>query len=632
MTTKATHTFRAGLMRRLLCTGAVAAAALVVLTPAADARPNDPDGPDPDPPTGPPNRPPTVAQKVGLDGRADLSRRRWSTADDQYAGSYVNPTGWRLNLNGCNSKGGTDARGYPIRIRSYSWRFEQLDGQPGRAVPFTRGTCTGRVTLPALGRWRVHLRIRTRAGRILHSQVDHTFRDVVIVALGDSYVSGEGNPETARRVDFEDDGIVPATWTDQQCHRSKSSWAMRAAREFEGAHTAVTFLNYACSGATVNDLLSGSYGGIDPVRGDRRLPSQLGAARAALGDPLSESTRPVHAVLMSAGVNDAEFSSVLQDCAAINFGFHIDPIFDDPCDSVGSTRYVQNKIEGLRESYDRLEIGLAANLKGGAVRLLEYPSRVLTNDDDRHGGCGIFEGINSDEAHWITDRGDELNARMSASAASHGWTYVGGVRNAFRRHGYCAGDDTWFRSFSGSRKLQGDMFGTAHPLGAGHAAVGGLAARAIPVEAPGVNAPTHLRVEFTRVRVDDPGGPGIEIQPVKDPPRVSFGVLWNGTRAVPGDATRAIPKGQWVDVPESDRVFTVDTRGNTIGLVSFITLPSLKIVDESAPKGFLVTGPRRLSTFTLHRRADAWRPGTHTLTSSGNHASMQIEYRVSVVP
>jgi hypothetical protein len=493
-------------MRPWTLIGAVAVA-LAAIAPAAPAAPSVPGGPDPEPPTGLPNRPPTVASKVAIAGRAELSRLRWSTTRDQYSSAYVNPASWQLNLDGCDSRGGTDANGYPIRIRSYAWLVEPLDGHPGGRIATTTSNCRSQVTLPALGRWHTELAITTADNRVLRSVDDHSFRDVVIVAFGDSYVSGEGNPDKARIFDPDDDEYAPPEWTDYQCHRSRHSWAMRAARAFEGPGTTVTFLNYACSGAKANDLVAGSYRGIQPLRGDKRLPAQLVAAREALGNPIAASTRPVHGVLMSVGVNDAAFSSVLMDCAAINSGIHIDPIFSDPCNRSGLTRYVRNAIAGLRESYDRLEVGLAENVKGGAVRLVEYPSRVLTNERDRHGGCGIFEGIDSDEAHWITDRGDELNARMRTSAAFHGWRYVRGVRDDFRGHGYCAGGRTWFRSFSGSDKLQGNVAGTAHPLGDGHSAVARLVAPTIPPETPPVPPPARLRIEFTRVRCGRPRRP-----------------------------------------------------------------------------------------------------------------------------
>ena len=104
------------------------------------------------------------------------------------------------------------------------------------------------------------------------------------LALGDSYVSGEGNPDSNAR--YEDGLFVERPrWSDKQCHRSRASWAMQAARRFEDSNTSVTFLSFACSGAVVDDLLSGGYRGIQPISGgrDKRLVAQIGAARDALG-------------------------------------------------------------------------------------------------------------------------------------------------------------------------------------------------------------------------------------------------------------------------------------------------------------------------------------------------------------
>ncbi|MDQ3870657.1 MAG: GDSL-type esterase/lipase family protein, partial [Chloroflexota bacterium] len=339
-------------------------------------------------------------------------------------------------------------------MRSYAWRLEPLDGQLERVLTVSTGACRTQIDLPKLGRWRAHLMITSdRGGR--EGQQDFRFRDLVIVAFGDSFVSGEGNPEGKQRRGSLDVRVV---WTDKQCHRSKHSWAMRAARRLEDATTSVTFLNYACSGATTHDMLYGGYKGIQPVNGDRRLPSQFAAAREALGGPFVPGSRPVHALLMTAGVNDTAFSSVLLACASYNsrlpYDRLLDPLFDEPCTTAGATRSVRGAIGGLRDSYDRLEVALSSHLKVGQVRFVEYPSRVITDGRDRHGGCGILKGISGGEARWITARGDELNGAMRAAAMRNGWRYVGGVRDAFRRHGYCAGAKTWFRSFSGSRKLQ----------------------------------------------------------------------------------------------------------------------------------------------------------------------------------
>jgi hypothetical protein len=96
---------------------------------------------------------------------------------------------------------------------------------------------------------------------------------LVVVGLGDSYASGEGNPDIpsqwkARQAPVDTfewlqqegkDSLLEseAKWLDPDCHRSFFSYqtftALRLAAE--NPHRLVTFLHYACSGAEVFDGL-----------------------------------------------------------------------------------------------------------------------------------------------------------------------------------------------------------------------------------------------------------------------------------------------------------------------------------------------------------------------------------------
>jgi hypothetical protein len=108
-------------------------------------------------------------------------------------------------------------------------------------------------------------------------------RDILVAGLGDSFGSGDGNPDVPvrfsreRSADYatgsgaEDLTGYPARvgpwkqigdrafidenarWLDQACHRSLYSFELRAALELalEDPHRAVTYLGFACSGAEV---------------------------------------------------------------------------------------------------------------------------------------------------------------------------------------------------------------------------------------------------------------------------------------------------------------------------------------------------------------------------------------------
>lgn len=122
--------------------------------------------------------------------------------------------------------------------------------------------------------------------------------DVLIVAMGDSYSSGEGNPESSG-----------APWRDDksQCHRSANAGPAKAALEAEEAsdQTSVTFVHLACSGATIDDGLLGP----QPFLSDPSGFDQLAAF-----DRLIE--RKVDALTMSVGANDVGFGSILSFCVA----------------------------------------------------------------------------------------------------------------------------------------------------------------------------------------------------------------------------------------------------------------------------------------------------------------------------
>ncbi|HKP88607.1 MAG TPA: GDSL-type esterase/lipase family protein [Thermoleophilaceae bacterium] len=632
-------------MKRHLISTLAAALAVATSTAPAAASPSDPDAAtDPGDPAAAPNQPPTARASFALAPRAERAGEAWSTGADNYRSSYVHPTSWDVSLDGCGSTGGTDRHGKAQAI-SFEWRLEPLDGQ-GSAVSASSTNCRATATVHSLGRWRAGLIVRAANGAVARADAgERRFRDLVIAAFGDSYTAGEGNPESRAHWTmgpYQKPHVDNAAgWSDRQCHRSRASWAMRAAQRFEDSSTAVTFLNYGCSGATTRDVVDGGYKGIEPVSGDERLPSQLAAARAVLGGQFDRGSRSVHTALMAMGVNDLGFSDILRECASFNggYGFALElpgagPIVDEPCTTAGLDRWMKNGLWQLEESYDRLEVGIAANLNARSVRFVEYPARIMTNGRDHHEGCGVLNGISTGEARWITSGGDDLNAAMAAAARRNGWGYVSGVRDAFRHHGYCA-DDSWFRSFSGSMKLQGNKFGTAHPLGAGHAAAGEVVAPTIPSEEQPLSPPARVRIEFERLRVFTPASEVYEEQgkaPLTDP---AFSVMWHGwhTTKVTGPQYE---NRSWVAIPESDRTTIVDTRGDTIGLEGAVTLPSLKIVegtasDERRGKGFRVTGPRRVKFFVTHRRADGWRPGEHTINGDSENAAYQLVYRVTVM-
>src|SRR4029078_6185062 len=76
--------------------------------------------------------------------------------------------------------------------------------------------------------------------------------DRFIAVMGDSYASGEGDPQTF--IQWGESAVLACpTWDDLRCHRSMYASSARAARilEQQDPHSSVTYLSRACSGATV---------------------------------------------------------------------------------------------------------------------------------------------------------------------------------------------------------------------------------------------------------------------------------------------------------------------------------------------------------------------------------------------
>ena len=588
MNTHAPSSFHHTCRPRAVRTLAATAAAICLMAPGASARPP---GDDDQRDRRDVSRGAALAASpaIRLEPRADLAKSAWDVSAHRFRDSYVRPTSWRLTLDGCRSTG---------PIAQYRWELAALDGQAG---PVSRQSvrCSATVVLQRLGRWRVQLTVRNSTGGEHVAARDVALRDLLVVSIGDSLSSGEGNPDVNRKVVRDPSTrsgfrVIPAEWMDRQCHRSARSWSARVARHLQNRTTTVTFLNYSCSGAEIAHLVSRRYRGIEA--GDA-LPPQLELVRAQLGSPWVFGTPQVDVLLVSAGVNDLRFGDLLEDCA-LSVG---------DCRTHGPAADVRSALVALPQRYRQLDAAFSTHVKAARVYFAEYPSRVFTNEHDRHGGCGAFEiGMRSGEAHWITDRGDDLNAALNAAARSYGWEYVGDVRNEFRSHGYCAGAQTWFRSYSGSKKLQGNNKGTAHPSGGGPVRIADLAMPGIDTHA--VPPPLErVRVDLLSARVDDNG----DVRPCVNC-RLSVAIL-----GLPPQELTALPIGR--TVPLSARDMVVDTHGATLELSARALVGGRGL-------------PRLLDDREYLRRDEGWQPGVHALAASVDGRSFRIEYRVTAGP
>lgn len=295
----------------------------------------------------------------------------------------------------------------------------------------------------------------------------------LVVSVGDSVASGEGNPMRG----------LPRWLDPSWCHRSPKSGQAVAANELIASHPgrSLQYVSFACSGATIDAGLLGPF-----KRGifNRAEPAQLDRVRGLL----EQST--VDALMISVGANDVGFSKIVTYCAIHDrcedkrtFGPAVDWAEANHVPPPTLSDYAATRIAQLRNDYGRVDAAIPSDIDRSHVIIVEYfdPTRWPTDTE-----CPIFDErviqhpedglVDPQESRWAHDHVlIPLNNAIKAAAAEYGWTLVDGVDEAFNGHGICAPPgQRWVRTINESFALQQDYLGTLHPNEAGHLATAEL--------------------------------------------------------------------------------------------------------------------------------------------------------------
>lgn len=188
---------------------------------------------------------------------APATPSRWNADTEQYSPELLSD---RVKLLAKSQLSGTDC----------TWLLQEDGGAP---QVWPDQDCARSPPLSATLNKRHQISV-TRLGDGAHDRTTAPVRPTsyLVVALGDSFASGEGNPDypadlsrsiAAPRYDWvftPDDAskrlrLQPAQWLDTACHRSLLSWpALYSLREaLSRKDTVVQFASFACSGAQVLD-------------------------------------------------------------------------------------------------------------------------------------------------------------------------------------------------------------------------------------------------------------------------------------------------------------------------------------------------------------------------------------------
>ena len=339
---------------------------------------------------------------------------------------------------------------------SYSWTVTGAVTVRTPSKPMRR--CATSVSLPE-GSY--SFRLEVKSGRsVAHRVLKGSVRNYVLVSMGDSYASGEGNP---RNIDayLEQGGLFTSFtpyWDDNSCNRSTHSAPARAALSLEKSspHSSVTFIDVSCSGATIGA------GVIGPQTRARQSASQVEQARA-----LAAGHR-IDAITLSVGGNDIGFGAILQTCA-LQADCPVQPSSTPPLRGYPTTQAgAQANLAILPGKYAAVSAALAGLAPGAPVFPTMYPD--ITRDSDG-APCTYLTMSQSDFAWaratllvpgpqspyaYTTTSGSTvpmnlpagtLNSQIASTQGALGWSVIPGTwgasGNSTIGHGVCAGSQAW---------------------------------------------------------------------------------------------------------------------------------------------------------------------------------------------
>lgn len=234
-----------------------------------------------------------------------------------------------------------------------------------------------------------------------------------IVALGDSYASGEGGSSTDGAAYYPETNNNGGNAYRNGCHRSPHSWS-RQGRLADSAtsigdradawNTDVDYHLLACSGAQTENILPT---GITNQFGDPSSPQYRDLTQLDRGF-LDEHTT---LVTLSVGGNDAQFGPIIQECIALAgpiecFNAQL------PNDDLTLAERAARDVPGpVKASVMQTLEWIHREAPNAKVVLMGYPMLLEP-------GCilGCVPGLSGPEISWLNDMSRFLNAHLEGAA------------------------------------------------------------------------------------------------------------------------------------------------------------------------------------------------------------------------
>lgn len=522
---------------------------------------------------------PLASISISTPSRHPANQKGYNPATHSYKKTYVNPPSWTIQLGAFGVMTGEENEKPVIHpsVKSLQWTIikegvfeKKISKRRSRVMLHTE------TNVPEQGEYDITLEVFLNNGSSEVAHRKYLLRDFLIVGIGDSFASGQGNPdvpavpspdqkvmckatsivmamnrlntlikkfaaelnnnakEIAKHLPFagkilvaeinnvenvvgfvkngisdlknwtieigrkviakvgegieelfsffgigdgadSEDSPHPAAWQEPNAYRSYRSGQSLGARKAESGTASgadlITFLPFGRTGSEIDDGLLGPRtvsqlltNGNDSIDGWIKNMGQIEEARRTAGK------RPIDALIITIGVNDLGFSSLVTNSIL---------------KASGEKR--KNRIEGAKNKVENifpkqlneLRVAVEKELKPREVFITEYPVGIFGEIAKGAKPCGIlasivpnpvtFEGLNLDksDAIGLGEVGQKLNEKIREKAREFGWHLIDGIENGFNGHGYCAGN-SFFVSAEESCLNQGDFEGMLHPNQKGH--------------------------------------------------------------------------------------------------------------------------------------------------------------------
>ncbi len=288
-----------------------------------------------------------------------------------------------------------------------------------------------------------------------HTLAQSALPPMKVVQLGDSYAAGNGARAASGDRNYQG---VPG------CYRSPTNWGSQFVNSLRDVF-AVTYINRACSGGVINDVLNQrvmnsfpTVGGIcpSPDYPDEESYESTTFSCTRLLDPQIEAIdSSVDLVLMTGGGNDIEFATIVKQCFATGFR--------DPASCRRAVEFANEELARVEERLIRTFVELRNKLRPDArIAFVTYPYLVPDVDYWVNQGGDSYEAAREIRALGL--EGDtRQRAAVAAANAAAGEEFIvlfDGTKELFEDHlpnPFQSGDrnpDRWLYEFETTIALE----------------------------------------------------------------------------------------------------------------------------------------------------------------------------------